>query len=92
MRRFPVDALKVDRSFVRDLITHAADAGVVSAVIQMGKSLKMRVVAEGVETKDQVLVLREMSCAEAQGYYFGRPMNAADFSDLLRRTKCVVTA
>jgi len=92
MRRFPVDALKVDRSFVRDLITHAADAGVVSAVIQMGKSLKMRVVAEGVETKDQVLVLREMSCAEAQGYYFGRPMNASDFSDLRRRTKCVVTA
>jgi EAL domain-containing protein (putative c-di-GMP-specific phosphodiesterase class I) len=92
MRRFPVDALKVDKSFVRDLITHAADAGVVSAVIQMGKSLNMRVVAEGVETKDQVLVLREMACAEAQGYYFGRPMNAADFSDLMRCRKSVATA
>jgi EAL domain-containing protein (putative c-di-GMP-specific phosphodiesterase class I) len=92
MRRFPVDALKVDRSFVRDLITHAADAGVVSAVIQMGQSLNMRVVAEGVETKDQVLVLREMGCAEAQGYYFHRPMNAADLSNLLRHTTSATPA
>jgi EAL domain-containing protein (putative c-di-GMP-specific phosphodiesterase class I) len=87
MRRFPVDTLKVDRSFVRDLITDAADAGVVSAVIQMGKSLHMRVVAEGVETKEQVLFLRERACEEAQGYYFSRPMNAADFSDSIRRRK-----
>jgi diguanylate cyclase (GGDEF)-like protein/PAS domain S-box-containing protein len=87
MRRFPVDTLKVDRSFVRDLITDAADAGVVSAVIQMGKSLQMRVVAEGVETRDQLLCLREMACAEAQGYYFSRPLNAAAFSDLMRRPK-----
>jgi diguanylate cyclase (GGDEF)-like protein/PAS domain S-box-containing protein len=89
IRRFPVDTLKVDRSFVRDLITDAADAGVVSAVIQMGKSLQMRVVAEGVETKDQVVYLRKMACAEAQGYYFSRPMNAADFSSLMRPRQCV---
>ena len=89
MRRFPVDTLKVDRSFVRDLITDAADAGVVSAVIQMGKSLQMRVVAEGVETKDQLLCLRKMACAEAQGYYFSRPMNAADFSRLMRPRQAV---
>ncbi len=84
VRRFPVDTLKVDRSFVRDLITDAADAGVVSAVIQMGKSLQMRVVAEGVETKEQVVCLRKMACAEAQGYYFSRPIIAADFSRLMR--------
>jgi len=89
MRRFPVDTLKVDRSFVRDLITDAADAGVVSAVIQMGKSLQMRVVAEGVETKEQVVCLRKMACAEAQGYYFSRPMNAADFSRLMRPRQAV---
>jgi len=56
--------LKVDKSFVHDLITDAADAGVVSAIIQMGRSLKMRVVAEGVESKDQVSVLRQMVCTE----------------------------
>lgn len=87
MRRFPVDTLKVDRSFVRELITDAADAGVVSAVIQMGRSLHMRVVAEGVETKEQVLFLRERACEEAQGFYFSRPINAAEFSDSLHRRK-----
>ena len=92
IRRFPVDTLKVDRSFVRGLTTDAADAGVVSAVIQMGRSLNMRVVAEGGETREQVLRLREMACAEAQGYYFGRSMNAADFSDSMRRPKIVATA
>jgi len=91
MRRFPVDTLKVDRSFVRHLITDAADAGVVGAVIQMGRSLHMRVVAEGVETKDQVLLLRDMACSEAQGYYFSRPMKAADFSDLMRRRPSLST-
>jgi EAL domain-containing protein (putative c-di-GMP-specific phosphodiesterase class I) len=85
IRRFPVDTLKVDKSFVRDLSTDAADAGVVGAVIQMGRSLHMRVVAEGVEAKAQVLLLRDMACAEAQGYYFSRPVKAADFSDLMRR-------
>ncbi|MGD0503178.1 MAG: EAL domain-containing protein [Steroidobacteraceae bacterium] len=91
MRRFPVDTLKVDRSFVRDLITDTADAGVVSAVVQMGKSLNMRVVAEGVETEDQARVLREMACGEAQGYYFGRPMNATDSSALMQRRKYQLT-
>ena len=87
MRRFPVDTLKVDRSFVRDLIKDDADAGVVRAVIQMGKSLHMRVVAEGIETVDQVVFLREMGCPEAQGYYFSRPLNAADFSALMHRKR-----
>jgi diguanylate cyclase (GGDEF)-like protein/PAS domain S-box-containing protein len=84
MRRFPVNTLKVDRSFVRDLITDAADAGVVRAVVAMGKSLHMRVVAEGVETKDQVAFLQEMACSEAQGNYFSRPISADAFSDLMR--------
>jgi diguanylate cyclase (GGDEF)-like protein/PAS domain S-box-containing protein len=89
MRRFPVDTLKVDRGFVRDLTTDAADAGVVSAIVQMGRSLHMRVVAEGVETKQQVLLLREMECAWAQGFYFSRPVNAAAFWDQIRLGKCV---
>jgi EAL domain-containing protein (putative c-di-GMP-specific phosphodiesterase class I) len=92
MRRFPVDTLKVDRSFVRDLTTDTADAGVVRALIQMGNSLHMRVVAEGVESRDQVSFLREQACTEAQGYYFSRPLCAADCSTLIRRHDCIATA
>jgi diguanylate cyclase (GGDEF)-like protein/PAS domain S-box-containing protein len=84
MRRFPIDALKVDRSFVRNLTTDADDASVVRAVINMGKSLHMRVVAEGVETREQLLFLEEHDCTEAQGYYFSRPVKAERFAELLR--------
>jgi EAL domain-containing protein (putative c-di-GMP-specific phosphodiesterase class I) len=80
MRRFPIDTLKVDRSFVRDLALDASDASVVSAVINMGRSLHMRVVAEGVETLDQLVFLKEHGCSEAQGYYFSRPLKAPDFA------------
>jgi EAL domain-containing protein (putative c-di-GMP-specific phosphodiesterase class I) len=84
MKRFPIDTLKIDRSFVRDLTTDADDACIVSAVINMGKSLHMGVVAEGVETRDQLTFLQEHTCPEAQGYYFSRPLIAASFAELLR--------
>jgi diguanylate cyclase (GGDEF)-like protein/PAS domain S-box-containing protein len=83
MRRFPIDALKIDRSFVRDLTTDADDASVVSAIIRMGKSLNMRVVAEGVETQEQRSFLEKRKCSEAQGYYFSRPLKADVFADFL---------
>jgi len=83
MRRFPIDTLKIDRSFVRDISTDADDAGVVSAIINMGKSLHMRVVAEGVETREQLKFLKENHCAEAQGYYLNRPMKADRLASLL---------
>jgi diguanylate cyclase (GGDEF)-like protein/PAS domain S-box-containing protein len=86
MRRFPIDALKVDQSFVRDLTTDADDASVVSAVINMAKSLHMRVVAEGVETREQRSFLKKHKCTEAQGYYFSRPLKAQAFADFLRTT------
>jgi EAL domain-containing protein (putative c-di-GMP-specific phosphodiesterase class I) len=92
MRRFPVDTLKVDQSFVRDVTNDSANAGVVGALIQMGRSLHMRVVAEGVETKDQLTFLRGKACAEAQGHYFGRPLQAEDFSELMRRYRSAVSA
>jgi diguanylate cyclase (GGDEF)-like protein/PAS domain S-box-containing protein len=85
MRRFPIDTLKVDRSFVHDLATDSGDARVVSAVINMGRSLHLRVVAEGVEAADQLLFLKQHGCSEAQGYYFSRPLRAADFADWMRR-------
>jgi diguanylate cyclase (GGDEF)-like protein/PAS domain S-box-containing protein len=87
MRRFPIDALKIDQSFVRDLTTDAADASVVSAIIRLGKSLHMRVVAEGVETQEQRSFLEKRKCSEAQGYYFSRPLKAEEFADLLRAAK-----
>lgn len=85
MRRFPINTLKVDRSFVRDLAGDANDAGVVSAVINMGRSLNMRVVAEGVEAVEQLSFLKNHGCSEAQGYLFSRPVPAADLADWMRR-------
>jgi EAL domain-containing protein (putative c-di-GMP-specific phosphodiesterase class I) len=86
VRRFPIDTLKVDRSFVRDLTMDAGDASVVSAVINMGKSLHMRVVAEGVETPEQLSFLRSHGCSEAQGYHFSQPLNAEGLANLLDRS------
>jgi diguanylate cyclase (GGDEF)-like protein/PAS domain S-box-containing protein len=89
VRRFPIDTLKVDQSFVRDLNTDPDDASVVSAVINMGKSLQMRVVAEGVETAQQLAFLEAQGCHEAQGFHFGRPLTAAACTAFLRRANCM---
>ena len=83
LTRFPIDAVKVDQSFVRDIIASTEDAIVVSAVISMGKSLKHRVIAEGVETPEQLAFLQAHGCDEGQGYYFSRPLVAQQFAKLL---------
>jgi diguanylate cyclase (GGDEF)-like protein/PAS domain S-box-containing protein len=75
LRRFPIDTLKIDQSFVRELATDKDDAGIVSAVVDMGKNLNMRVVAEGVETLEQYAFLKRHHCPEAQGFYFSKPMS-----------------
>jgi diguanylate cyclase (GGDEF)-like protein len=85
LKRFPIDTLKIDQSFVRDITTDADDASIVSAVISMGKSLHMRVVAEGVETREQLAFLREQSCPYGQGYYFSQPLVGGEFVQLLGR-------
>jgi EAL domain-containing protein (putative c-di-GMP-specific phosphodiesterase class I) len=87
MRRFPIDALKVHQSIVRDLATDAGAAAVVSGVINMGSSLHLRVVAEGVETRDQLWFLEQHECTEAQGFYFSPPLAAEGFADLLQRRR-----
>lgn len=84
LRRFPVDTLKIDQSFVKHMSSNLDDATIVSAVINMGKSLKKRVIAEGVETPDQCAFLMAQQCDEGQGYFFGRPMNAVELGSLLR--------
>jgi EAL domain-containing protein (putative c-di-GMP-specific phosphodiesterase class I) len=83
LTRFPIDALKLDQSFVRDITADSDDAIVVSAVISMGKSLKHRVIAEGVETLEQLAFLQARGCDEGQGYYFSRPVVAQQFAKLL---------
>lgn len=85
LKRFPIDALKIDRSFIRDLAADADNAGIVSAVISMGRNLNMRVIAEGVETHDQLEFLQEHSCPEGQGYYFAQPMVAGEVTQLIAR-------
>ncbi len=83
LRRFPIDTLKIDQSFVRDIVTDAADANIVSAVIGMGKILEQRVIAEGVETNEQFVFLRDRLCDEGQGFHFSRALPAEDFAQLL---------
>jgi len=85
MKRFPIDTLKIDQSFVRNLATDADDASIVSAVIHMGSSLHMLVVAEGVETSEQAELLRAQDCPEAQGFYFSHPVAPRSITQMLAR-------
>jgi EAL domain-containing protein (putative c-di-GMP-specific phosphodiesterase class I) len=85
LKHFPIDALKIDQSFVRNLTTDEDATGIVTAMIGMGKTLRMRVVAEGVETREQLEILQEHGCPQGQGYYFCRPLPAEEFSQLLER-------
>ncbi|HWR20559.1 MAG TPA: EAL domain-containing protein, partial [Verrucomicrobiae bacterium] len=83
LKRFPIDTLKIDQSFVRDIATDADDAAIVGAVIEMGKNLKQRVIAEGVETHEQFAFLQARRCEEGQGFHFSHPLCAEDFTPLL---------
>jgi EAL domain-containing protein (putative c-di-GMP-specific phosphodiesterase class I) len=84
LRKFPIDCLKIDQSFVGRIGLAADDASIVTAVISMAASLKLRVVAEGVETLEQADFLRAQACDQAQGYYFSRPVMPAQFASLLQ--------
>ena len=83
LKRFPINTLKIDQSFVHDIVIDPDDASIVGAMIGMGKNLKQRVVAEGVETDEQLAFLRTLHCDEGQGYLFGRPLPANEFARLL---------
>jgi EAL domain-containing protein (putative c-di-GMP-specific phosphodiesterase class I) len=79
VKHFPVDRLKIDQSFVRDLGSNPHDAAIVRAIISLGHSLELEVVAEGVESAEQLAILVAEGCDEVQGYFFGRPMPSNDF-------------
>jgi diguanylate cyclase (GGDEF)-like protein/PAS domain S-box-containing protein len=84
LRKFPVDEIKIDQSFVRRITTHNGDAPIVTAILAMARSLRLRVVAEGVETAEEQAFLRSHECGEAQGYYFSRPVPPEQLATLLR--------
>lgn len=84
LKQLPIDALKVDKSFISGLPSDGADHAIVSAVIAIARELNMRVTAEGVETVEQLHMLRRLGCDEIQGYLFSRPLPVTEFSALLR--------
>ncbi|PYU03677.1 MAG: two-component system response regulator [Acidobacteria bacterium] len=84
LRQFPIDVLKIDQSFVRQISDDPSDSAIVRAIIDMSKNLKKRVIAEGIETQEQLALLRSWHCAEGQGYLFSRPVPAAQLAQLLQ--------
>jgi CheY-like chemotaxis protein len=87
LRRLPIDHLKIDQSFVRNLTTDPEDAAVCLAIIGLAHNLRMTVIAEGVESEGQATYLRQHRCDEIQGYYFSRPLPAADFERLMSEAR-----
>jgi EAL domain-containing protein (putative c-di-GMP-specific phosphodiesterase class I)/ActR/RegA family two-component response regulator len=89
LRRFPIDKLKIDIAFVRDITSNADDAAIARTIIRMAHSLKLAVIAEGVETAAQVEYLRRHECDQIQGYYFSRPLPLPEVELLLAEAKCL---
>ena len=80
LKEFPVDRLKIDQSFIRNVTDNNNDAAITSTVIQLGHTLNLRVIAEGAETREQIEFLAAQGCDEVQGYYFSRPLPAEEFA------------
>jgi len=86
LRKYPFDVLKIDRSFINEITYNAADLELVQASIALAQGLKLSVVAEGIETEEQLAVLRDIGCDYGQGYLFGKPMGAEELSSMFHRT------
>lgn len=90
LRRFQIDRLKIDKSFVNTVCANVEDAAIIKAILSMSKDLQLKTVAEGVETKEQLDFLSANGCDEIQGYYFSPPLTVEDFTDLLKRSKGIL--
>ncbi|WP_272956344.1 EAL domain-containing protein [Cupriavidus necator] len=89
LKKFQVRKLKIDQSFVRDIATNAEDRAIVGAIVQMARNLGLLTIAEGVETAEQISILRAEGCNEMQGYYFSKPLSAVQFEQFARtRESC----
>lgn len=84
LKKLPIDLLKIDRSFIVELGSNTDDAAIVASIIALGHALGMRVIAEGVETEEQLSFLKRLGCDEARGYFFSRPVPGHNFEDVLR--------
>jgi EAL domain-containing protein (putative c-di-GMP-specific phosphodiesterase class I) len=91
MKQFPIDTIKIDRSFVRDLPSDSEDQAITQAIISMGKALGMTVIAEGVETAEQHAFLRSHACDEMQGFLFSKPLPPQQLAELLRSPPLLVS-
>jgi EAL domain-containing protein (putative c-di-GMP-specific phosphodiesterase class I) len=85
LRQFGISKLKIDRSFIRDVAVNSDDGAITAAIISMAKSLRLKVIAEGVENEAQMSFLREHQCDEIQGYYFSKPLPVEKVARMLRR-------
>jgi EAL domain-containing protein (putative c-di-GMP-specific phosphodiesterase class I) len=83
LKKFPIDTLKIDQSFIRELPDETDDAAITAAIIALAHNLKRRVIAEGVETKEQLEFLKNLHCEEVQGYYFSPPVSTEKFVNFL---------
>jgi EAL domain-containing protein (putative c-di-GMP-specific phosphodiesterase class I) len=83
LKHFPVNTIKIDRCFVQDITTDRHDATISLAIIDLAHSLNLKVIAEGVETDDQIQFLKENSCDQFQGYFFSPPLPASEFEKML---------
>lgn len=90
LQRFPIQTLKIDRAFIRDIAQDPRSAALVRAIVELARTLELRVVAEGVETREQALLLRDFGCHEIQGFLFSRPLPAAELGALLRSRRRLV--
>ncbi|NOU24744.1 MAG: EAL domain-containing protein [Methylotenera sp.] len=86
LRRLPIDAVKIDKSFINDVLTNNDDAEIVTAIINLAHALKLRVVSEGIETKEQLAFLRELGCDEIQGYLISKPISHSQVESFFNRT------
>jgi EAL domain-containing protein (putative c-di-GMP-specific phosphodiesterase class I) len=89
LKRFPIQTLKIDRAFIKDMMDNPQDRAIVNAIIGMAHAMDMEVLAEGVERPDQLQYLLDKGCDRAQGYHFGKPVPAQDFQAMLLQQKTI---